>query len=109
MVESVALVAGGVLLWLELIDSAPFRPTIARPYRIGIAAIAMWTQWVIAYLMAMDKNSWYRGFRHVSERLLSLAADQQLTTALMWFITAAVFVPVVFSNLPPVAPVRRRS
>lgn len=97
-VESVALVAGGVLLWLELIVSRPFHPTVARPYRMGIAAIAMWTQWVIGYLMAMDKNSWYHGFRHESVRWLSLAADQQLTTAVTWFITAAVFVPVVFSN-----------
>lgn len=97
--ESAALVAGGVGVWLELIDSAPFRPTIARPYRIGMAAIALWTQWVIAYLMAMDKNPWYSGFRYVSGRLLTLAADQQLTTALVWFITATAFVPVVFSNL----------
>jgi cytochrome c oxidase assembly factor CtaG len=97
--ESVALVVGGVFLWLELVDSPPFRPTIARPYRLGMAAIALWTQWVIAYLMALDKNPWYSGFRHVSGRLLTLAADQQLTTALVWFITATAFVPVVFSNL----------
>lgn len=97
-VESVALVIGGVLLWLELIVSPPFRPTVARTYRMGIAAIAIWTQWVIGYLMAMDKNPWYHGFHHVAARWLSLAADQQLTAAVMWFITAAAFVPVVFSN-----------
>ena len=57
----------------------------------AIAAIAMWTVWVIAYLMAMAQNTWYTGFRHVARRLFSFATDQQVTTALMWFITACAF------------------
>jgi cytochrome c oxidase assembly factor CtaG len=97
--ESFTLVVGGAFLWLELVESAPFRPTTARPYRIGVSAAAMWTVWVIAYLMAMAPNTWYSGFRHVSGRLFSLAIDQQVTTALMWFITAAAFMPIIFSNL----------
>jgi cytochrome c oxidase assembly factor CtaG len=99
VVESVTLVVGGSFFWLELVESAPFRPTTARPYRIGVAAIAMWTVWVVAYLMAMAPNTWYTGFRHVSGRLFSLAVDQQVTTALMWFITACAFLPIIFANL----------
>jgi cytochrome c oxidase assembly factor CtaG len=99
IVESITLVVAGVFLWLELVESPPFRPTTARPYRIGVSAIAMWTIWVIAYLMAMAQNSWYRGFSHVSHRLFSLPVDQQVTTALMWFVTAAAFMPIIFSNL----------
>jgi cytochrome c oxidase assembly factor CtaG len=98
-VESLTLVAGGVLLWLELVDSAPFRAGAPRPYRIGVAAVAMWTVWIIAYLMAMAQNTWYRGFAHVGHELLSRAADQQVTTGLMWFIAAAGFLPIVFANL----------
>jgi cytochrome c oxidase assembly factor CtaG len=98
-VESITLVSAGAFLWLELVESTPFRPTTARPYRIGVSAIAMWTIWVIAYLMAMAQNTWYKGFRHVSGRLFSLAVDQQVTTALMWFILAAAFMPIIFSNL----------
>ena len=99
IVESIALVVGGAFLWLELVDSPPFRPTTARPYRIGVSAIAMWTVWVIAYLMAMAPNTWYSGFAHVSGRLFSLAIDQQITTALMWFISACAFMPIIFANL----------
>jgi cytochrome c oxidase assembly factor CtaG len=99
IVESFTLVVGGALFWLELVESAPFRPTTARPYRIGVAAVAMWTVWVIAYLMAMAQNTWYSGFRHVSGRLFSLAVDQQVTTALMWFISACALLPIIFSNL----------
>jgi cytochrome c oxidase assembly factor CtaG len=98
-VESLALIGGGVFLWLELVDSAPFRAGAPRPYRIGVAAVAMWTVWVIAYLMAMAQNTWYRGFVRVDHQLLSRVADQQVTTGLMWFIAAAAFLPVVFVNL----------
>jgi cytochrome c oxidase assembly factor CtaG len=97
--ESVALIVGGGFFWLELVEAAPFRPTTARPYRIGISAIAMWTVWVIAYLMAMAQTTWYSGFRHVSGRLFSLAVDQQITTGLMWFISASAFLPIIFANL----------
>jgi len=90
IVESFALVVGGAFLWLELVESAPFRPTTARPYRIGVSAVAMWTVWVIAYLRPWRPNV-VHGFRHVSGRLFSLAIDQQVTTALMWFITAGAF------------------
>lgn len=99
IVESLTLVVGGGFFWLELVEAAPFRPTTARPYRIGISAIAMWTVWVIAYLMAMSPNTWYSGFRHVSTRLFSLAVDQQVTTGLMWFISASAFLPIIFANL----------
>ncbi|HEY5437817.1 MAG TPA: cytochrome c oxidase assembly protein [Acidimicrobiales bacterium] len=99
VVESFALVIGGAFLWLELVESAPFHPTTVRPYRIGISAVAMWTVWVIAYLMAMAPNTWYSGFRPVVHPLFSHAIDQQVTTALMWFITAAAFLPIIFSNL----------
>ncbi len=98
IIESLCLVGAGVPLWLELVESPPFRPRATRPYRIGVAAIAMWTIWVIAYLMAMAPNPWYRAF-HEARPVLSRAADQQLTTALMWLISAVAFMPVVFSNL----------
>jgi cytochrome c oxidase assembly factor CtaG len=97
--ESVALVSAGTLLWLELVDSPPFSPSAPRPYRIGVSAVAMWTVWVLAYLMAMAQNSWYHGFAALRHPVLSVAADQQVTTGVMWFIAAGVFLPVVFSNL----------
>ncbi len=98
-VESLCLVGFGVPLWLELVQSPPFRPRATRPYRIGVAAVAMWTIWVIAYLTAMSPKPWYRAFHQSARPLLSLAADQQLTTGLMWFMAGAAFMPVVFSNL----------
>ena len=58
------------------------------PYRIGVAAVAMWTVWVIAYLMAMAQNTWYTGFRHVSHRLLLTGGRPAGDDGVMWFLTA---------------------
>lgn len=98
-VESVTLVGAGILLWLELVESPPFRPSTPRPYRIGVAALAMWTLWVIAYLMDMAQNSWYSAFHYVAGQWPSSWLDQLVTTGLLWFISAIAFLPVVFANL----------
>jgi cytochrome c oxidase assembly factor CtaG len=70
IIESLCLVVVGALLWVELVVAPPFEPSATRPYRIGVAAVAMWTLWVIAYLMAMGQGSWYP---RVSLRCGSLA------------------------------------
>jgi cytochrome c oxidase assembly factor CtaG len=98
-VESVVLVSVGVLLWMDLIESPPMKPGATRPFRIGMAAVCMWTVWVLAYLGAMSGNSWYPSFLHLAGHGLSLAADQQLSTGFMWLLPAGAFLPVVFWNL----------
>ena len=99
VVESLTLVVVGVALFSHLVQSPPLSPGVPRPYRIGIAAGVMWTAWVVAYLDAMSHSSWYDAYHHVAGRGVSLSADQQLSAGLIWFISAAVFVPIVFWNL----------
>jgi cytochrome c oxidase assembly factor CtaG len=98
-IESVALVGVGLLLWLDLVESPPLKPSAARPFRIGMAAVSMWAVWVLAYLGAMSGRSWYPSFVHLAGHGVSLAADQQLSTGFMWLLSAASFLPVVFWNL----------
>ena len=99
LVESVTLVGSGVLLWLDLVESLPFRPGATRPFRIGMSAISMWTIWVVAYFLAMSHDVWYRVFLHAGSTGVSQSAEQQFTAAIMWFSAALVFIPVVFWNL----------
>lgn len=99
IIESGTLVSIGVAMWLELVESAPLTPRASRPFRIGMATIAMWSVWVLAYLIGLAHNSWYHAFHHVAGRGISLSADQQLSSGMMWLLTAGAFLPVVFWNL----------
>ncbi len=98
-VEAASLVAVGVGLWLELVESAPLVPRSPHPRRCALAALAMWTIWAIAYVEAMSQTPWYRGFHHVAGSGLSATADRQLSTAILWAVTAGAFMPVIFWNL----------
>lgn len=99
LVEALTLMAGGIGLWLELLDSPPFVARLARPARIAVAAIAMWTIWVTAYLVGLSNASVYRAYDHVAGHQLSLSADQSLTTGILWLTSLCAFLPVIFSNL----------
>jgi cytochrome c oxidase assembly factor CtaG len=99
LVQGATLVGAGIGLWLELVESAPFSPRLARPKRIAAAAVAMWTIWVTAYVVGMSHTSVYPAFPHVAGRDLSVSADQAFTTGTLWFVSLCAFLPVIFANL----------
>jgi len=97
--EAVTLVVAGVGLWLECVASPPLAPRQPHPQRALLAALAMWTVWAMAYLVGLSHTPWYHGFTHTAGRGLSAAADQQFSTAVLWAVAAAVFLPVIFWNV----------
>ena len=99
IVESLTLVGGGVVFWTELAESPPLSPGTSRPYRIGMSAVSMWVVWIVAYLNGLSYSSWYGAFHHVAGRGVSLSADQQFTSGVMWLLSASAFMPIVFWNL----------
>ena len=99
VVEAVTVVAVGIGLWLELVESPPLTPRLSRPNRLALAAVSMWTIWVLAYLVGLSHASWYSAYAHHAGSGFSLSADQQLTTGMMWLISGCAFIPVVFWNL----------
>jgi len=99
LVEVATLVPPGVVLWLELVESPPLTPRLTRPHRVAMAAVVMWVIWVLAYLVGLAHGAWYSGFDHTVATGISVSADQQLTTAVIWMLSGAAFVPVVFWNL----------
>jgi len=98
-VEALTLVPAGVGLWLELVESPPVEPRSARPKRVALAALAMWSVWVAAYVVGLAQGSVYPAFVHRAGRGLSVSADQALTTGVLWFVALCMFLPVIFSNL----------
>jgi cytochrome c oxidase assembly factor CtaG len=97
--EAVSLGISGAALWLECISSGALVPRGPRPQRIAVAAVSMWTIWVLAYLLAMSGAGWYRSYLHVPGHGISLAIDQQAASGLMWAIATACFAPLIFWHL----------
>jgi cytochrome c oxidase assembly factor CtaG len=95
--EGVTLLAFGLGLWLELVASPPLVPRSSYLRRAVLAAVAMWTFWVLAYVLGLSNHAFYPNFAHVPGGL-SAAADQQFASAVLWFVAAASFVPVIFWN-----------
>jgi len=99
LIEAISLVTAGIGLWLEMVESPPFSPRLARSNRIAIAALCMWTVWITAYLVGLSHVSVYRSYPHVVGRDLSVSADQALATGVLWLTSLCAFVPVIFANL----------
>jgi cytochrome c oxidase assembly factor CtaG len=97
--EAVSLVAIGVAFWLELVEFDPLAARNRPLRRALLAATAMWTVWTISYLAGFSSTLWYTGFDHVAGRSLSVAADQQFSTGVLWVVAAVSFMPVLFWNL----------
>jgi cytochrome c oxidase assembly factor CtaG len=97
--EVVSLGIAGAALWLECISSGALVPRGPRPQRIAVAAVSMWTFWVLAYLLAMSGAGWYRSYLHVPGHGISLAIDQQAASGLMWVLATACFAPLIFWHL----------
>ncbi len=98
-VEAGTLIAAGVAVWLELVESRPLRVRAARPIRIAVAAVSMWAVWVLGYLLGLAHSDWYRAYAHSAGHGISPAADQQLAAWVMWIVPACAFIPVKFTNL----------
>jgi cytochrome c oxidase assembly factor CtaG len=96
--EMATLVAAGSGVWVELVGPPPFHHRLARPLRAAMAAVAMWTIWVIAYITGMSKSSVIPADGQAA-RALSGAADQQIAVAILWAVPAICFMAVIYGML----------
>jgi cytochrome c oxidase assembly factor CtaG len=94
--EAITLVGTGCALWLELAESPPLLPRIARPQRAAFAALPMWALWASAYIMGFSRTNWFRSLAHPAGSLLSTVADQEIAVVVLWAIPGLCFVPVVY-------------
>jgi len=97
LLEAVTLLVLGLGLWLELVASPPLIPRSSYLRRAVLAALVMWTFWILAYTVGLSNHDFYRTFHHAGGGL-SAGADQQIASAVLWFVAAIAFVPVIFWN-----------
>ena len=96
--ELITLLAAGIALWLELVSSPPLQPRLPNPHRAALAALAMWSTWAVAYALGMSNHPVFHGYDPVGGAL-SAVADQEITVALVWAVSAFCFIPVVFVTM----------
>ena len=96
LAELVTLAAAGSGVWLELAGPGHPRQPLPRPLRAAMAAAAMWTIWIIAYITGLSHAS-QTAAHGGTAGALSAAADQQIAIAIMWAVPAICFVPVIYA------------
>jgi cytochrome c oxidase assembly factor CtaG len=99
--EALTLGAAGLGLWLVLVPTpAAAQPPPRRPgpERALVAALAMWSIWVIAYLLGFANDSVVHAYDQAGSRL-GTVSDQEITAFVLWAAAAAAFLPVVFTTL----------
>ena len=52
--ELVTLAGAGSAVWIDLLAAVPLRRPLPRPLRAAMAAVAMWTIWIVAYITGMS-------------------------------------------------------
>lgn len=99
ILEVLTLVPAGIGLWLELIDSPPLTPRLApSPARALVAALVMWASWIVSYLAAFSA-SWYPVYSNSHVNPGAVVTDQQIMSGVVFLVSAAVFLPVIFVTL----------
>lgn len=97
--ELASLVPVGIAFWLELVDSPPLASRLGpTPARALLAALAMWSVWIFAYLAGFSAG-FYPSYSGARLGAGAAATEQQLTSGLLWLAAALVFLPVVFLSL----------
>jgi cytochrome c oxidase assembly factor CtaG len=94
--ETITLLVAGTGIWAELAGPRAASRQLPPPARAVMAAAAVWTIWVLAYLTGMSGTSWFAAYHGGAPGGLSAAADQQIATAILWAVPAACFLPVLF-------------
>jgi cytochrome c oxidase assembly factor CtaG len=90
--ELVTLVAAGAALWRELAVPSTAPESLPRPLRAAMAAVAMWTIWVIAYVTGMSAG----GATPAVAGAVRSVAERQLAVGILWAVSSLCYLPVVF-------------
>lgn len=84
--EHTTFLLTGVLLWLQLIESPPFRCRAGELTQAAMATTGMLAGWIVAVVLAFATSPLYSPYVAISPRPwgLSAMADQGIAAGVMW-------------------------
>jgi len=84
--EHLTFLAFGILLWMQVIASPPFKPSLPVSWRIGYIASAMLPNVALSMVLAFARSPLYEPYAQLAHRPggISALADQQIAAGIMW-------------------------
>jgi len=84
--EHTTFLVGGLLFWLQVLDSPPVRARLGYGLRAVYVTAALLVSWVLAVVLALSRSPFYGAYSSLAHRPggLSALADQQLAGGMMW-------------------------
>jgi cytochrome c oxidase assembly factor CtaG len=98
VLEHTLFFSTSVLLFKQVIPSAPLRASLAAPQRVVYSIVAMIVSWALAVILALSPKPLYPYYAHLTSRPggISALADQQLAAGIMWVPGSITFLLIVF-------------
>jgi cytochrome c oxidase assembly factor CtaG len=96
--EHTLFFATAVLLFKQVIDSAPLRARMNDTQRLLYVVAAMTVSWVLAVVLALAPSPLYPHYAQLASRPggISALADQQLAAGVMWVPGSITFMIIIF-------------
>lgn len=90
--ELATLLLAGTMLWLQVAGPPSSAARLAGPQRAAVAALAMWSVWVIAYVLGFANHAVIHAYDLPGSGAVT---DQEVSAMVIWAVSAACFVPVI--------------
>ncbi len=74
----------GTVFWLQLMGSAPFRPTLTLLRRILLLVATTVVSTILGMMLVFSSGRWYPVYGVTAHHIMTLLDDQQLAGAVLW-------------------------